>query len=138
MNAFIDTSSLFKKYAQERNSEEFDKTIQKLNEIIVSPTTLIELHKSVKNRLKNKLITEDESRGVLNEIHRDYPFFQIVEWSPALEKTAISLVSKYDLKTLDSIQLSCAVISAADQFITSDIQLSKAAKKEIKHVLFIG
>lgn len=138
MNAFVDTSSLFKKYVQESSSEEFDKIIQKLNEIIVSPTTLIELHKSVKNRLKDKLITEDESRDILNEIQRDYPFFQVVEWSTVLEKTAIYLVGKYDLKTLDSIQLSCAIISAPDQFITSDLQLSKAAKKEIKHVLFIG
>lgn len=137
MNAFIDTSSLFKKYVKESNSEKFDKIIQKLDEIVVSPTTLIELHKSVQNRLKGRLITEDGSRGILNEIVRDYPFFQIVEWSSALEKTAICLVSKYDLKTLDSIQLSCAIISAADQFITSDIQLSKAAEKEIKRVLFV-
>ncbi|MEK6538728.1 MAG: type II toxin-antitoxin system VapC family toxin [Nitrospirota bacterium] len=137
MNAFIDTSSLFKKYVKESNSEKFDKIIQKLNGIVVSPTTLIELHKSVQNRLKGRLITEDESRGILNEIVRDYPFFQVVEWSGVLEKTAIYLVNKYDLKTLDSIQLSCAIISAADQFITSDIQLSKAAEKEIKRVLFV-
>ncbi len=137
MNAFIDTSSLFKKYVKESNSEKFDKIIQKLNGIVVSPTTLIELHKSVQNRLKGRLITEDESRGILNEIARDYPFFQVVEWSGVLEKTAIYLVNKYDLKTLDSIQLSCAIISAADQFITSDIQLSKAAEKEIKRVLFV-
>ena len=137
MNAFIDTSSLFKKYVKENNSGKFDKIIQKLNGIVVSPTTLIELHKSVQNRFKGRLITEDESRGILNEIVRDYPFFQVVEWSGVLEKTAIYLVNKYDLKTLDSIQLSCAIISAADQFITSDIQLSKAAEKEIKRVLFV-
>ena len=137
MNAFIDTSSLFKKYVQESNSEKFDKIIQNINEIIVSPTTLIELHKSVQTRLRGHLIAEDESRRILNEIGRDYPFFQIVEWSAALEKTAVYLVNKYDLKTLDSIQLSCAIISTADQFITSDIQLSRAAKKEIKCVLLI-
>lgn len=137
MNAFIDTSSLFKKYVKESNSEKFDKIIQKLDEIVVSPTTLIELHKSVQYRLKGRLITEDESRGILSEIVRDYPFFQIVEWSSVLEKTAIYLVNKYDLRALDSIQLSCAIISAADQFITSDIQLSKAAEEEIKRVLFV-
>lgn len=137
MNAFIDTSSLFKKYVKESHSEKFDKIIQKLDEIVISPTTLIELHKAVQNRFKGHLITEDESRGILNEIVRDYPFFQIVVWSSALEKTAIYLVNKYDLKTLDSIQLSCAVISAVDQFITSDIQLSKAAEKEIKRAVFV-
>ena len=137
MNAFIDTSSLFKKYVKESNSEKFDKIIQKLNEIIVSPTTLIELHKAVQNRLKGRLITADEARKILNEIARDYPFFQIVEWSSVLEKTAIYLVNKYDLKTLNSIQLSCVIISSADQFIASDIQLAKAAEKEIKHVRFL-
>ena len=137
MNAFIDTSSLFKKYVKESNSDKFDKIIQKLNEIIISPTTLIELHKAVQNRLKGRLVTEDESRGILNEIARDYPFFRIVEWGSGLEKTAVYLVHKYDLKTLDAIQLSCALISSTDQFITSDIHLSKAAGKEIKRVLFV-
>ena len=137
MNAFIDTSSLFKKYVKESNSDKFDRIIQKLNEIIVSPTTLIELHKAVQNRLKDRLVAEDEPRRILNEIARDYPFFRVVEWGGALEKTAIYLVSKYDLKTLDSIQLSCALVSSADQFITSDIHLSKAAEKEIKRVLFV-
>jgi len=137
LNAFIDTSSLFKKYVYEKNSEKFNRIIENLDNIILSPTTFIELHKSVKNRLNDKLIIKKEAAFLLDEINHDYPFFQIVEWNSALEKTAVFLVNKYDLKTLDSIQLASGITSAANQFITSDIQLSKAAKKEIKNVLLL-
>ena len=46
-----------------------------------------------------------------------------------IEKYAISIIEKHGMKTLDAIQLSSAIESNADQFVTSDKRLFTIAAK---------
>jgi len=55
-----------------------------------------------------------------------------------IEKYAISIIEKHGMKTLDAIQLSSAIESNADQFVTSDKRLfTIAAKATGLNCLFI-
>ncbi|VAX37552.1 hypothetical protein MNBD_UNCLBAC01-1944 [hydrothermal vent metagenome] len=137
MTGFIDTSSLFKKYVQEKGFQKFKKVLNTLENVQISPITFIELHKAVKNRLERQIITYKESQILSEEINRDYSFFRVVQWNSMLEKTAVYLVNMYNLKTLDSIQLASGILSEADKFITSDKQLYKAAQKEVSKAILI-
>ena len=137
MKAFIDTSSLFKKYVLETGSDTFDELLKKISEIIVSPIYLLEVNSAIDRRLKEKGLTTQQTKWILSEITKDTDYFTKILWNENLEKTSIALIGKHHLKTLDAIQLASALLSLADLFVTSDKHLAAIARKELKQVRFI-
>ena len=137
MRAFIDTSSLFKKYVNEPGSIEFDKLLNPVYEILVSPITILEFHSVIERRLRESTISPANAKWIKQEFARDYNYFGVVQWNENLINESIRIISKYQLKTLDSIQFAAALLAAADIFITSDKQLYQAVRKERLPVKFI-
>lgn len=137
MRAFVDTSSLFKKYVEEDGSKELDKMFQGISEIAVSPVTWIELHAVIARRLRDKSLTSQQATWLKSQVNRDFPSFHRVVWNESLEKTAVELTNQHSLLTLDSIQLASGVLSKADVFVTSDRRLFQEASKLIRQVQFI-
>jgi predicted nucleic acid-binding protein len=137
MKAFIDTSSLFKKYVDEQGSSEFNKLLESIHEIIIAPTTLLELHSVIERRLREKTLLSEDAEWIEKEFLTDFNFFGVVEWNDELLEKAIRLIRKYQLRVLDSVQLSAAQLSGATLFVTSDKQLYKAAKNELSSVTFV-
>jgi predicted nucleic acid-binding protein len=137
MKAFIDTSSLFKKYLDEQGSSEFNKLLESVFEIIIAPSTLLEIHSIIERRLREKTLQSEDAKWIEKEFLTDFNFFGVIEWNDELLEKAIRLIRKYQLRVLDSIQLSAAQLSGAALFITSDKQLYKAAKNELPSVTFI-
>ena len=132
MRAFIDTSSLFKRYVEERGSTELDHLLQGMTEIAVSPITWIEMNAVIARRLRDKSLTPQQAKWLRSQTEKDFESFYQVIWSETLEKTATELVYQYPLSTLDAIQLASGVLSKANLFVTSDQGLFKEAKKEIQ------
>ncbi len=137
MKALIDTSSLFKKYVQEINSDKFEQLINKVTDVWVAPTTLLELYCTIKRRLDEKLLIPSEAEAIKSNIQRDFDYFTKILWDELLEDHCLNLSSKYGLKPLDLIQLSSGLISNPDIFVTSDQRLYKLARKELKKVILI-
>ena len=137
MKAFIDTSSLIKKYITEKGSKEFDDLLEELSEIIVSPICFLELSSAIQHRIREKTLTQEQAAWLQTEAQKDLYYFSQVIWNENLEQKAVEMIRKHHLKTLDSLQLASAILSKADRFITSDKSLESTAKKEITHVLFI-
>ncbi len=52
--------------------------------------------------------------------------------SDKIEELCLKLIKKYQMKTLDSIQLSSGITSNCDIFLTSDEKLFKRGQKELK------
>ncbi len=137
MNAFIDTSSIFKKYIQEQGSDQLELLLEKVTQITVAPTLLLEMNCGIQRRLHEQIITSKQAELLKHEIKIDYVFYARVIWDDNLEEKALNIINKYKLKTLDSIQLASASLSKADLFVTSDQKLYQIAKKELKNTLFI-
>jgi predicted nucleic acid-binding protein len=137
MRAFIDTSSLFKKYVDEQGSLEFDKLLETVSEIIVAPSTILEINSVIERRLREKTLNPEDAKWIEKEFLTDFNFFGVVEWNDELLEKAVRLIRKYQMRTLDAIQLSSAQMSEAGLFITSDKQLHKVAKAEIAAVKFV-
>ena len=134
MTAFIDTSSLIKRYILERHSKKFHEKLQAVSHIIVSPVTITELFSGLTRRLKDKSLTSYQFKIVEEEIYRNHNDFAVVQWGFELEMGSIAIVKKYGLRTLDAIQLASAILSSCPYFITSDQKLYAAAKRVIKSV----
>ncbi|MBN1292606.1 MAG: hypothetical protein JXB48_12270, partial [Candidatus Latescibacteria bacterium] len=62
----------------------------------------------------------------------------VVEFNEKLISECIRVIRKYQMKVLDGIQLSSAIIAGPDVFIVSDKSLYKSANKELKRVEFVG
>ena len=137
MRAFIDTSSLVKKYINESGAGELDTLLEGVSEIIVAPVYWLELNSAIERRRRAKTLNVQQAFWIKSEAKKDYIFFNKIIWNENFEAKGLEFIEKYHLKTLDSIQLASGCLSQADIFITSDKELFATAKKELKNVKFI-
>jgi predicted nucleic acid-binding protein len=137
LKAFIDTSSLFKKYIEENGSQEFGLLLENISEIIVSPITIIEFHSVIARKQHERGLNVKDAEWIETEFLKDYNYFHVVKWSDELIKKSVSALKEYQLKTLDSIQLASAILTKPDVFIVSDQKLFNAAKKKLQNAKYI-
>jgi len=72
MRAFIDTSSLFKKYIEENGSKKLEELLGSVSEIIIAPITILEVNSILERRLKEKSINSLDAKWIEKEFLRDY------------------------------------------------------------------
>ena len=138
MRAFVDTSTLLKKYVEERGSQQLEQVLGGVSDLIVSPVTWVELNAAVARRLRGKLLTAQQSSWILSEAETDFRSCSQVVWGEELVEAATRMVNRYPLKTLDAIQLAAGVLSKPDLFLTSDRRLFEEARKVIQGARYIG
>ncbi len=126
---FFDTSALIKRYVQEKGSNIVDNLMDSADEIFISAITRIESISAARRLLEERSITKSDFNVFKNNLTSDFPFFTVVDFSEFIEKSAIDLIEKHQIKTLDSIQLACclAVKEDIDHLVTSDVKLAKTA-----------
>lgn len=137
MKAFIDTSSLVKRYVAEKGLGELEILLNQISEIIISPTCLLEITSALNWCLMDKTLTAEQVSWVETQLHKDYNYFSKVAWGEDLQLKGIELIHRYHLRTLDCIQLASACVAKADIFITSDKELFTVAKTEIESISLI-
>lgn len=132
MKLFFDTSALIKKYIIEDGSKKVDELMNKAESIIVSVITEIEVYSTFKRLLIEKAINEIDYKTLLNEFEIDYPYYSHVILDNLITSNAKLLIDKYQLTTLDSIQLGTALLlkDEIDYFVVCDLKLVKAGKTE--------
>ncbi|NLG19166.1 MAG: type II toxin-antitoxin system VapC family toxin [Fibrobacter sp.] len=138
MTAFIDTSSLFKKYLDEKGADTFDALLQPVSDIIIAPITLLEINSIIERRLREKTLSTHDADWIEKEFMLDLNFYGVVEFNEALNSECIRVIRKYQMKVLDGIQLSSAIVANPDVLIVSDKHLYKSATQELKRVEFVG
>lgn len=137
MKLFFDTSALIKRYIAETGSPKVDELFESAETIIISPITNLEAFSAIKRLFNTDAISEEDYKKLKENIKQDFKYFDVLRLTNRLEKKAIELIEKYQLKTLDSIQLASCLIRKKDiaSFIVSDEKLKNAAKSEALNVL---
>ncbi|MBN1501048.1 MAG: type II toxin-antitoxin system VapC family toxin [Spirochaetes bacterium] len=132
MNLFFDTSAIIKRYINENGSQNVDELFSSADQIFVSAISEIESASTLKRLLVENEISEIDYNFLKKEIQIDFTFFSIIDFDSQIIEEAIEAIDKYQLKSLDSIQLASAIIcrSDIDNFISCDIKLLKAAEIE--------
>lgn len=126
---FFDTSALIKRYVQEKGSNIVDNLMESADEIFISAITRIESISAARRLTEEKSLSKSDFNIFKDYLASDFPFFMVVEFSEYIEKKAIELIEKYQIKTLDAIQLACclAVKEDIDHLVTSDVKLVRTA-----------
>lgn len=113
---FVDTSSLVKRYVNESGSAWVRSWIELSagNVIIVSERTAVEVFSALSRRRRDGTLTANAVLSLQNDFlfHMENEYIVVVLDSTILAK-ARQLVEQYPLRTLDSIQLTCAIHAAA-------------------------
>lgn len=132
MNLFFDTSALIKKYIEETGSDIVDDLLDKAESVYVSSITEIEVFSTFKRLLVEKAITENDYKILKADFKFDFQFFTAVRFDDFITEKAKAVIEKYQLKSLDSIQLSSALFlkDEIDYFIGCDEKLIKAGRRE--------
>ncbi len=132
MNLFFDTSALIKRYIDETGSAKVEDLFLKADAIFVSSVTEIECISTLKRLQIENQITIGNYKNLIKEIREDFKYFSIIEFSMQVIELSIKLIGKYQLKTLDSIQLASllSVKGEIDNFVVSDKKLKTTAVQE--------
>ncbi len=129
MKSFFDTSSLVKRYIQESGSDKVDEIFISSESIVVSSITQIEFTSALTRRFVDQSVEEKSYREALSAFRSELEYFEIIPFNAQIEKYAVGIIEKRAMKTLDAIQLSSAIESAPNLFVTSDKRLFDVASK---------
>lgn len=137
MNFFLDTSALIKRYIQEVETNAIQRIFNESEEIIVSFITELESTSTFRRLLVEAKITNEQYDNLLFELEQDFEDFIVIPFDTRIKNIAKELITKYQIKTLDSIQL--ATYSSLDNknipMVVYDEKLYNAAKTEFLNVL---
>lgn len=131
MIIFFDTSALIKNYIEETGSEIVKQCIHQSTSVIVSSTTKIECFSVISRMMSNNEMTDEEANYLHQQIVTDFLSFEVIPLNETLENIALEIVKKYQLRTLDAIQLASALNAHHIQhFYASDTKLKIGAAAE--------
>ncbi len=128
MNVFVDTSSLLKLYHNEIDSDKLVKFISE-NEIdtfYLSDLAKIEFSSAIWKKIRSNEIDEFSGKKVIqlfNDDSRKYYWIKLSDRILEIAKNKINQYGSKGLRSLDSIQLACALSVSNDEnvaYITSD------------------
>jgi len=131
MNLFLDTSSLLKVYHKEQETDEILLLIsQEVENIYLSEIAKIEFNSAIFNKVRQKQFSVEKAIQMILYFEKDYENFIWIEVNSNIISKSKELIKKYGingLRTLESIQLACAISKSNEinQFKTSDLVLKK-------------
>jgi predicted nucleic acid-binding protein len=131
---FLDTSALFKRYADEPGAEAINIVFAEKANRFISQLTITEVTSNLKRLVEiDRLITETEFRQVLKVFLGDIASGAIytLDVTPKIVLSSIDLCSESYLTPIDALQLATAlsIISANPVFVCSDHKLLKSVEK---------
>ncbi|TAL37476.1 MAG: PIN domain-containing protein [Spirochaetes bacterium] len=137
MNLYFDTSAMIKKYIDEKGSGNVDRLFEDAQAIYVSTIAEIEALSTLRRLVKDSVINDEDFRYLKSEIQSDMRYFNVIDIDDQIKKHAIELIEKYQLKSLDSLQLGTAVYvnGEIDYFVSCNDRLLKSGERENLKVL---
>ena len=120
MKFFFDSSSIAKRYIKEEGSEQVDQLFLEADSIIVSSICLPEVMSALARRRREKKLNTVQYNQCKRSIIEDFSAFEVCQLSPEVIKRSIMLLENAELRTLDALQLACAIETKGSVFVSSD------------------
>ena len=128
MRVYLDSSAFAKLFLEEVGSEDVERVCSRATALGLSVVCVPEVVSALSRRRRECDISAGEyamAKGRLLEDVRDADIVQLTE--PVIE-TALTVLESGACRTLDALHVGCAVIWAAERFVSSDDQQLKAAR----------
>ncbi|MCK7523285.1 MAG: type II toxin-antitoxin system VapC family toxin [Ignavibacteriales bacterium] len=129
MLTFFDSSAFAKRFVEETGSYEVEKICLDSDSIAVSSICFPEIISALNRRLRENNLTKKDYLIIKEKMLEEFESLEIINVVPEVISKAITLLEKYNLRTLDALHISSAIIWNADIFISADKRQILAAKK---------
>lgn len=130
---FFDTSALVKRYAPEPGTDTVDQIVESADShVVVTSLAVVEATSAARRKFNQGTFSERDVDDLLATFYSEaLSTFEIVPMDEAAMALCFDLILEHDLRTLDSIQLSSALILADSYddlvFVCSDRDLLDVA-----------
>lgn len=135
MKAFFDTSAIAKRYINEKGSETVNDIVFKSKNVVISILCLPEIFSALNRLKREKAIDAAQYTKIKDIVIRDFKTFEVCSITPSVVGQAITLLEHHALKSMDALQIACAISIKPQIFISSDIkQIAVAQNWKLKVV----
>ncbi len=136
MNCYFDTSALIKRYIEESGSIAVSEIFREAESVLISEISKVECVSVLKRINVEGQISDEEYEYLKKEIQADAEDFTLIKIVDIIDSCE-EAIDKYQLKTLDAIQLASAIYAKdeIDNFVCCDNKLNAAASSESIQVI---
>ena len=132
---YLDSSALVKRYIEEAGSDKVNALLEENTIVATSRLAYPEILSAITRRHKAGDIATLAFEEIIKAFRADWSFFAVVELRLEVLQFVDRIIDRHALKGADSIHLSTALwlkeaTSEDAVFVTSDLELLKAAKAE--------
>jgi len=133
MRVFFDTSAWAKRYIHEPGSDKVEDVLRGASETAVSLLCPPELVSALSRLRRQSLISTSDYNRIKSALFQEIEDISVSSISIPVVERAINLLESHPLRTLDALQIACALEWRADLFVSSDRrQLAAAAKSGLR------
>ena len=129
MKFFFDSSAIAKRYIKEDGSDLVDQLFLKADSIVVSSICLPEIMSALARRRRERKLNAVQYNQCKRSAIEDFSAFEICQLSSGVIRRSIILLENAELRTLDALQLACAIETKESVFVSSDKRQNAAAEK---------
>jgi predicted nucleic acid-binding protein len=129
---YLDASALVKLLVPEEESQELNRAVAGLTDVIVSDLALTEVASALGRRTREQRITREEARRLYREASKLHASSRQVETTPPVHRRAerLMLSLPIPLRALDALHLASALSAEAATVVTFDPRLRAAATSQ--------
>lgn len=129
---YLDASALVKLLVPEQESEELNRALAGLTDVIVSDLALTELASALGRRTREQRITRQEAQRLHREASKLHASSHQSETTPPVHRRAerLMLSLAIPLRALDALHLASALDAEAATIVTFDPRLRDAASSQ--------
>ncbi len=129
MKVVFDSSSFAKRYVEEEGSQKVEEICNKATSLGVSVILVPEIISGLARYRRENKLSEYDYNLVKDKLIQDVKDVQIINLTPKVITCSIFLLENSVLRAMDALHIACAIEWGAQNFVSSDKQQSKAAKK---------
>ena len=126
---YLDASALVKLFVPETESDELNKALAGMTDVIVSDLALTEMASALGRRTRGQRLTRKEAQRLYREASKLHMSSRSAELTPPLHRRAerLMLSLAIPLRALDALHLATALDADAATVVTFDSRLRDAA-----------
>jgi hypothetical protein len=129
---YLDASALVKLFVPEPESDDLNRALAGLTDVIVSDLALTEMASALGRRVRERRLTRDNARRLYREASRLHASSNRAELTPPIHRRAERLMLSLTtpLRALDALHLATALDVEAATVVTFDPRLRDAASSQ--------
>jgi len=129
MRTFFDSSAFAKRLIEERGSERVEEICQRTAELGLSVLCVPEVVSALNRRRRERVLSVAQYQQAKQRLGEEVRDADILQLTPSVIGTAVKILEAGMVRTLDALQVACAVEWEPELFVSGDRAQLVAARK---------